>query len=183
MIEISFLQVLVFITLVWIAIRAVIAVKNKNISISREAQLLLMYICIIVIVRIVYFPMHLVDGHIGVLKFDPSRIIPVWYNLVPIIHMFDSYDGWLMNIIGNVTMFIPVGIIWPICDKKLDTIGKTILAGAIFPLCIELTQMLFYERCTDIDDFLMNTTGIAIGAVIYFCIKRISLHQNKEEQV
>lgn len=73
-----------------------------------------------------------------------------------------------MNIIGNITMFIPVGIVWPFCFKKIGTIGKTILAGAGFSLFIEITQLLFYERCSDIDDILLNTAGVAIGAFIYF---------------
>ena len=51
---------------------------------------------------------------------------PFWINLTPIVHMFDVYDGWLINIIGNIAMFIPVGLAWPFCFKKLDTIGKTV---------------------------------------------------------
>jgi glycopeptide antibiotics resistance protein len=77
-----------------------------------------------------------------------------------------------MNIIGNIAMFIPVGIIWPICFKKLDNIGKTILAGAGFTLLIELSQLFCYGRHTDIDDLILNTTGVAIGAVIVFAIRK-----------
>lgn len=75
-----------------------------------------------------------------------------------------------MNIIGNITMFIPVGIIWPICFKKLDTPAKTILAGFGYSLLIELSQLLLYERLTDIDDLILNTIGVTIGAFIYFGI-------------
>ncbi|HCW04256.1 MAG TPA: hypothetical protein DGK91_06850 [Clostridium sp.] len=70
-------------------------------------------------------------------------------------------------------MFIPVGIVWPICFKKLDNIGKAILAGAIFSLLIEISQLLFYERCSDIDDLILNTAGVAIGALIYFGCKKL----------
>jgi glycopeptide antibiotics resistance protein len=83
------------------------------------------------------------------------------------------YDGWLINIIGNITMFIPVGLAWPFCFKKLDTIGKTVFVGAGFSLLIEITQLLFYDRCSDIDDLILNTTGIFIGALIYFGLKRM----------
>lgn len=107
------------------------------------------------------------------MKFDASKVIPPWVNLVPIVHLFDIYDGWQMNIIGNITMFIPVGIVWPICFKKIDTIGKTILAGTGFSLLIEITQLFFYERCSDIDDLILNTTGVAIGALIYFKYKKL----------
>ncbi|MDO4506108.1 MAG: VanZ family protein, partial [Spirochaetales bacterium] len=107
------------------------------------------------------------------LKFDGSRILPVWVNFLPIVHMFDRYDGWLMNIIGNITMFIPIGIFWPLCFKKLNSIEKSVLAGVGFPLFIEISQLFFYERCTDIDDLLMNTTGYIIGTLIYFGVKKL----------
>ena len=33
---------------------------------------------------------------------------------------------------------------------------------------IEVSQLLFYERSSDIDDLILNTTGAFIGALIYF---------------
>lgn len=173
MTEITYWELLAAITLVWVILRLIIGFKNKGASFKREAQMLLVYICIIVIARIVYFPMRHVDGHIGTLKFDPERIWPLRFNLVPIVHMFDIYDGWLINIIGNITMFIPVGIIWPICFRRLDTILKTILAGFGYTLLIELSQLLLYERSSDIDDIILNTAGFTIGAVITYAVRRM----------
>ena len=74
-------------------------------------------------------------------------------------------------------MFILVGIVWSICFKKLDTIGKTILAGLGFTLLIEITQLFFYERCSDIDDIILNTTGVAIGSLIYCGCKKLSVRK------
>ena len=93
-------------------------------------------------------------------------------NIIPFYFLVDRYPGWKMNIIGNIAMFIPVGIVWPICFKKLDTIGKTILAGAGFTLFIELTQLFCLGRHTDVDDLLLNTFGVAIGACIVFMTRR-----------
>ena len=70
-------------------------------------------------------------------------------------------------------MFIPVGIVWPICFKELDSVLKTVFAGAGFTLLIEISQLLFYERCSDIDDLILNTTGVMIGAMIYFGIRAV----------
>ncbi len=172
MIEITYLEMVIFITLIWVAVRAAAAMKNKSISLGREARLLLVYICIVVIVRFVYFPLHKVDGHIDTLRFDTAKMIPPWVNLIPIVHLFDIYDGWQINIIGNIAMFIPVGIVWPICFRELNSVWKTTLAGAGFIAVIEVSQLLFYERCSDVDDFLLNLIGVLIGALIYFGIKR-----------
>lgn len=172
MVEFTYLEFYIFITVCWIASRVVAAVKNNGTSFVKEAKMLLVYVCLVVIARMVYFPFGLVDGHIGTLIFDSKKVLPLWINVIPIVHLFDVYDGWLINIIGNITMFIPVGIVWPVCFKELDTIGKTVLAGAGFTLLIEITQVPFYDRCSDIDDIILNTLGVAIGALIYFVIKK-----------
>ncbi len=171
--EITYLDMIIAVTIIWIAVRGFAAIKSRRVSVSREAQLLLLYVCIIVIARFVYFPLHHVDGHIDTLRFDASKMIPPWVNLVPLVHLSDVYDGWQVNIIGNIAMFIPVGVVLPVCFGKLCSIGKTILAGAACIACIEVTQLLFYERCSDVDDLLLNTAGVAIGAMIYFGIKKI----------
>ena len=179
MLEITYTGVFVFITLAWIVTRVICGIRNKKVDWKYEAKLLTVYICLVVIARFVYFPMRLVEGRIASLILDIEKIIPLWINLVPIVHLFDVYDGWQINIIGNITMFIPVGLAWPFCFKKLDTIGKTVLVGAGFPLFIEITQLPFYDRCSDVDDLILNTTGILIGAIIYFGIKRLTIRKKR----
>ena len=172
MIEITYVQLLIGITLLWILTRLIVGVKNKRFSIKRELQLLLVYICIIVIARFVYFGFHLEHGRLSTMKFGLDEDSDVVYSLIPFFFLVDRYDGWLMNIIGNITMFIPVGIVWPVCFKKLDAIWKTVLAGAGFTLFIEVSQLLCPERHTDIDDLILNTIGVLIGALIVFGIRK-----------
>ena len=179
MLEITYTGMFLFITLAWIAVRVFFGIRNGRADWKQEAKLLLVYICLVVIARFVYFPMRLVEGRIGTLILDVDQVFPLWINLVPIVHLFEEYDGWLINIIGNVTMFIPVGLVWPFCFPKLDTLRKTILWGACFPLFIEITQIPFYSRCSDVDDLILNTTGIFIGALIYFSVKRLKKRRKK----
>ena len=179
MFEITYKELFIFVTLAWIVTRVICGIRNQKVDWKNEAKLLTVYICLVVIARFVYFPMHLVEGRIASLVLDVEKIFPLWVNFIPIVHMFDEYDGWLINIIGNITMFIPVGWAWPFCFKKLDTIGKTVLAGAGISLFIEITQLPFYSRCSDIDDLIMNTTGIFIGALIYFGVKRLNTRKKR----
>ena len=173
MLEISYLELVAVTTIIWVVVRLIVAKKSNNFSVKREALLILVYICIIVIARMVNFPFHHENGHIAPMVFDASQIYPFWLNLVPLVHLADVYDGWQINIIGNITMFIPVGIVWPVCFKKLNSVGKVTLAGFGFSLAIEIFQLLFYDRCSDVDDLFLNTLGTFIGAVIYFAIKKI----------
>lgn len=167
---------LFFITLIWVIARSAIAIGFKDFSLKRELQLLLVYICLVVIARFVYFPLHHVDGKIGSLTIGFTAKQTDMINLIPFYFLFDRYDGWLINIIGNIAMFIPVGIVWPICFRKLDNIKKTVFSGMAFILFIELSQLLCPERHTDIDDLILNTSGVLIGACIIFAILK---HRNQ----
>jgi glycopeptide antibiotics resistance protein len=69
----------------------------------------------------------------------------------------------LLNVGGNIAMFIPIGIIWPTVFRELDTWKKAIAAGVGFSLFIEIFQLPFYERVTDTDDLLMNSLGFIAG--------------------
>ena len=175
MFEITYKGLFIFITLAWVATRIICGIRNQKVDWKHEGRLLTVYICLVVIARFVYFPLRLVEGRIASLILDVDRILPFWMNLIPIVHLFDVYDGWQINIIGNITMFIPVGLAWPFCFKKLDAITKTVLAGAGLPLFIEITQLPFYDRCSDVDDIILNTIGIFIGVLIYFGLKRLRI--------
>lgn len=172
MLEINIQMIVGFITLCWIITRLAVFLLKKEFNILRELQLILVYICLVVIARMTLLPLHHVGGHIGTIIFDASKILPFWMNLKPFTFLNDFYDGWQVNIIGNIAMFIPVGIVWPVCFKKLNNIGKSILAGGGFSLFIEIAQLLFFDHCSDVDDLILNTTGAAIGSLIYFGIKK-----------
>ena len=164
---------LVAISALWIIVRAGFALKNKRIDIKRELQLLLVYVCLIVVARITFFPMRKVDGVIQPLVFDAAKAFPFRINIIPLVNLFDYgiMSEAVINFVGNTTMFVPIGIIFPIVFKKLDTPLKNLAAGAGFSFLIEILQLPFYDRVSDIDDLLLNTLGFAIGYGIYRLVK------------
>ena len=175
MIEIPFLFLEFAFTAIWIITRITVWIKKKHIDWKREALLLLIYINMAVIFRFTFFPMSKVDGHIQPLIFDIATAFPFRVNLIPLVNLFD-YDSkrdLMLNVIGNVAMFIPSGIVLPIVYKRLDTFGKVLLAGAGISLCIEILQLPFSVRATDIDDLILNTIGVIIGYGIYALIRSV----------
>ena len=173
MVEIPFLFLEFIFTSIWLVIRAVVWTKQKHIDWKREAVLLLMYIHLAVIIRFTFFPMSKVDGHIQPLVFDIATVFPFRINLIPLVNLFD-YDSkrdLLLNVIGNTAMFIPSGIVLPIVYKRLNTSWKVILAGAGISLCIEIIQLPFSVRATDIDDLILNTIGVIVGCGIYTLVQ------------
>ncbi|MCQ2407202.1 MAG: VanZ family protein [Oscillospiraceae bacterium] len=162
-------------TAVWLMVRVIVWVKDRQIEPKREAVLLLMYVNLAVMLRLTFFPRALVDGHILPLPFDTEMNSPLWINLRPFVHMKDYAVGrdFLVNLFGNVAMFIPTGIILPVVYLQLRRFWKTLLAGAGLSLCIELAQLPFYTRSSDIDDLLLNTAGVVIGYSIFALARRM----------
>jgi glycopeptide antibiotics resistance protein len=168
----------IFISILWILVRVANWIKTRHIDFKREASLLLVYICIVVVVRFTFCPFGKVDGRIQPLLFDHQRILPFWLNLKPFIYLFDypTIGDALLNLIGNTAMFIPLGIVWPAVFKKLNTHLKVITAGAGVSLIIELLQLPFYNRASDIDDLILNSAGFIIGYGIYLLVQRLQNH-------
>lgn len=94
-------------------------------------------------------------------------------NLIPGKFIFDlinecirngNSDYFIINIIGNVCIFIVIGFglstLWNITFKK------NIIIGILSSLFIEIIQ-LPQARGSDIDDILINVMGIIIGYELY----------------
>ena len=177
MISISYETMFALVSVIWCVSRAVIWVKNKNVNWNRELQLLLVYICIVVIVRFTFCPFGKVDGKIQPLIFDIEKMFPFRINLLPFVYLFDYeiINEAVLNFAGNTLMFVPVGIVFPIVYKKLDTHIKVLTAEVGFSLAIEILQLPFYDRVSDIDDVILNSLGYILGYLIYLGVKSIKI--------
>ena len=175
MIKISLLTGELCFTVLWILSRGMIWMQQKKVVWKREALLLLMYINLAVLIRFVFYPFFTVNGEVQPLIINMSSLQPLRVNLVPLVNILD-YDikrEAAINIIGNISMFIPTGVIMPILYKRLDCFWKVLLAGAGLSFVIEVIQMLFPGSVTDIDDLILNTLGVAVGYGIYAACKRL----------
>ena len=174
MIKIPFWAAEAALALVWAALRGALWIRRGKIDWKREALLLLMYVNLAVILRFAFFPMARVDGRVQPLLFDASALRPFRLNLLPFVNLkfYSSKSDLLLNVIGNVAMFIPSGIILPILYRKLDRLWKALGVGAMMSLGIELLQLPFSVRATDVDDLIQNTCGVLIGYGIYALARR-----------
>ena len=174
MILISYGALITGITALWILVRGLVRKKAGRIDWKREAQLMLVYICIVVVARFTFFPFSKVDGKIQPLVFDAANALNFRINLLPLVYLMDygACREALINVIGNTAMFIPLGIVWPVCFRELDTHRKVIAAGVGFSLLIEILQLPFFDRVSDIDDLILNSLGFVIGYGIYLLVKK-----------
>ena len=166
----------VFISIIWCLVRVICVIKTKRVNWKREFQLLFVYICIVVVARFAFFPFSKVNGEIQPLVFESAKAFPFRINWIPFVNLFDYPEmrDILINVIGNTAMFIPLGIVWPSVYKGLDTHWKVISAGIGVSLCIEILQLPFYDRVSDVDDLLLNSLGFIIGYLLYLLAKWVS---------
>ena len=102
------------------------------------------------------------------------------YNLIPLqeIKRFIKYrdvigwEGFIVNIFGNVLAFAPFGFLLPIVSKQNRTFFCVVLYSFEFSLFIELIQLSFQVGTFDVDDLLMNTIGGMLGYLFFLTQKK-----------
>ena len=149
-------------TAIYLLVRAAVSICNKRIDWKRERLHILMYINLLVIIYFTFSPLLL----------DPDAVFNCRINLVPFVYLtdYDNKTHMIMNIFGNILMFVPTGIILPVLYKRLDNFFKVAGTGFLMSLAIEILQLPFADRTSDVDDLIMNTLGVAIGYVLYMIV-------------
>lgn len=94
------------------------------------------------------------------LHVEAVQLVPFKGIKTVLYHGFNRYAR--VNIVGNVLMFLPFGLLWCILVPQGKKWYVTIPLGFLFSVLIEVTQ-LFLLRGTDVDDVLLNTIGTALG--------------------
>lgn len=104
--------------------------------------------------------------------------------------LFYSYrDAWVnfsetawRNIILNICMFVPFGILLPCCVKRCRKWWKVYLSGFLFTLFIEGIQLVTERGIFELDDLLGNTAGAMIGYGI-FAMLSFLYHKKKKSRI
>lgn len=80
------------------------------------------------------------------------------------------FNIFMVNIVGNIVMFIPWGFGLPLLWKKRQSVRSVVLFSALLPLFIETVQ-LFIGRSVDVDDLILNFAGGLMGGFSYLLIR------------
>lgn len=90
----------------------------------------------------------------------------------------------LLNLLGNVIGFIPLGFLLPIIRRKKTFSFLCVIFVFLFSLAIEVLQLVFRIGVFDVDDLLLNTLGGLIGYLIYLlcqCMSKIGRRKSHEK--
>jgi glycopeptide antibiotics resistance protein len=82
----------------------------------------------------------------------------------------------LRNTLGNIALFLPLGIMLPLLFNRFRSLKRVILLAAFLSLSIETIQFFsaFFGnfRSVDIDDVLLNTLGAWVGYATWWLAGR-----------
>ena len=181
MVAFSFLAGQIAVVVGWLLFRLCVYIKTKKMNWKRETVQLLFLINLLVIYRVTFHPFAKVNGQVQPLLFDSSTAWPFRINMMPFVHLLDypSKKDILINVIGNSTLFIPTGIMTPLIYKHLNGFKKTVLTGFLLSLTIEIIQLPFAVRCSDVDDLILNTLGCVAGYGILSLVRVLGRNKKR----
>ncbi|KUP22258.1 VanZ family protein [Paenibacillus sp. DMB5] len=106
----------------------------------------------------------------GPLKYNLElfRTVKLYFNLDNGV----SFTGRLINLVGNVAVFIPFGVLFPLLLRKFRSLFILTLWAVPSILLLEIFQMLLRVGSFDVDDLLLNLIGVWVG----YLLLRINKH-------
>lgn len=78
-----------------------------------------------------------------------------------------SWRLFIMNVVGNIAVFIPMGIFLPVVTKRCKNVFFTVLFSFEISLLAEIIQLVTKVGSFDVDDLLLNTLGGLCGYVFW----------------
>lgn len=78
----------------------------------------------------------------------------------------------VINLVGNVIMFIPLGFLLPRVFPKCATLRRVLPVTAAIIVAVEIIQLFTLVGSCDIDDLILNVLGSALGFRIHSFTKK-----------
>ncbi len=148
--------------------------KHKFLQIQPEFIYFLCYIYIASVLLITVVPLETTSSDNE--KDAQINLVPLYKSIQGVAKALTKDDGpevnhYLENIVGNIILFMPLGLFIPLVSKRNYSTRQILILSAACSIGIELTQLLSSQfgvyRWVDIDDVIFNTIGGVTGFIVY----------------
>lgn len=78
-----------------------------------------------------------------------------------------NFANMLYNLLGNVALFMPLGMLVPILFLSFQSIHRVFFTALLSSLAIEFLQFWFALGSFDVDDLLLNIVGALLGYTLF----------------
>lgn len=125
--------------------------------------LLLAWVYLLIMVKLLFLRGRFIgDGENYMYNLTPFRTIQSY-----ILHRdYYPFRIWFNNLLGNIVLFIPIGLFLPLLYRMFLQIFIFIVTTVLLIFFVELIQMLTWVGSFDVDDIILNTFGAWIGLMI-----------------
>ena len=100
------------------------------------------------------------------------RFVSVWNT--PVYHR-----AAIVNLAGNIVMFIPLGFCLPWAHAPLRRFWKTLLLSAGIIILVEIVQLVTLLGHCDVDDLILNLIGVTAGYGLYYLSQELGVRSEE----
>ena len=93
-----------------------------------------------------------------------------------------GYWYWGRQILGNIALLVPLGLLLPVMNERFRSVRRILLAGFCTSLSIETLQFITRRGFFELDDLINNTAGVLIGYGLYILLDKILLCRFREQR-
>lgn len=109
-------------------------------------------------------PVYPAPGQVVEPNFIPLRTIGIYLGNL------DS-GFWLRNLVGNLLLLLPVGLVGPIVLPWMGRWVRVLAVALALSVAIELAQLWVPDRSADVDDLLLNVVGALLGYALLSALR------------
>lgn len=149
---------------------------TNNMAANKKENNLLLWVCFIAYLLLLGY-MLFYSSYFGREGHDEYR-----YNLIFLQEIGRFYgvgvrtgnwDLFVLNVCGNIAVFIPIGVFLPKLFDRCKKLFLTIVLALELSFCIEIIQLVTKVGSFDVDDLFLNTIGGICGFVLYMICHQI----------
>lgn len=139
---------------------------------SNRTRLVWYVVFLIYLAITIYLLIDATASHNGEPGVNLRFFSQIWNYWLNVLHGNDFNRNWgIQNLFGNIAIFIPFGFLVPLVSNRRFTGFKTALAAIITVSAVETYQLITKTGVFDVDDFILNWSGVLIGWLIYQAVQ------------
>lgn len=166
----------------WMATRFAIHVHRRRRgqppSLSRELLLACFFLYLVFLAAVTIVPLPMSRSRTP--RPDDVNLLPI----LPLLKCFKlqasgipvSRRFCLQNLLGNVALFLPLGILPPLVFDRINSLQRVLILATFASVGIELTQFVSRQfgsyRYVDINDVILNVLGACLGYACFAVARR-----------
>ena len=141
--------------------------KKKMLVLIRIASGILLCAYLAFIARRMFF--HAYGSYYRTYSASPE------YNLIPfktiasliMDYKYYELEVWIYNLFGNLAAFAPLGFLLPLALGAGKKLTATVSFSLVLLFAAEAAQLVFRVGVFDVDDIMLNITGVLAGYMLY----------------